>query len=409
MYDEIRTKLIERGIPANEIAFIHTADTDAKKKALYDDVNAGRVRIIFGSTEKLGAGTNIQRLLYAEHDLDAPWRPRDVEQRKGRIERQGNKNPFIKIFRYVTEGSFDAYMWQGLETKVRFIGQVMTGDVTVREAEDLESGALTFAEIKAIASGNPAVMEKVRIDTEVRKLDMLRSAHRNQHYEISRQVRDLPARIENPRECYAGLLEDISTRDAHEGEFVMTVDGRVFSGKQAREEAGKALIQSITASLWEDSRELKLKRLGDYKGFAIMSSFSGREGEAPRLYLRGRHTYEANLNTESASGTIASIEYALRRLDRDAEEEKSKCERMEKALAEYREQLNRPFEHEERLRGLCARQQEINRQLDLDKGDVQAVANDNMPQDDRDAGTFVERLTARGTARGRVNSLEGVA
>lgn len=175
-------------------------------------------------------------------------------------------------------------MWQTLETKARFIQQVMIGDVTVREAEDLEGGALSFAEIKAIASGNPAVMEKVRIDTEVRKLDMLRAAHFNQQYEIGRQVRDLPGRIENSRECYAGLLEDISTRDTHEGkEFTMTVDGREFSGKNAREEAGTALIKVIMASLWEGSRELKLKRLGDYKGFAIMSSFSGREGETPNV------------------------------------------------------------------------------------------------------------------------------
>ena len=393
VYDEIRAHLIERGIPEKEIAYIHDADTDAKKKTLFDAVNAGRVRILLGSTEKMGAGTNVQKKLVALHHLDAPWRPRDIEQRDGRILRQGNDNPQVGIYRYVTEGSFDAYMWQTLETKARFIQQVMSGDVTVRQAEDLEGGALSFAEIKAIASGNPAVMEKVRIDTEVRKLDMLRAAHFNQQYEIGRAVRDLPARIENSRECHAGLLEDISTRDAHEGEFTMTVDGREFSGKNAREEAGKALIQVITSSLWED-KELKLKRLGDYKGFAIMSSFSGREGETPRLYLRGKHTYEANLNPENALGTIASIEYALRRLDRDGEEEKGKFERMEKALADYREQLNRPFEHEERLRGLFVKQQEINRQLDLDKGECQVVANDDVQQDDRVTDTFVERLAA---------------
>ncbi len=303
---------------------------------------------------------------------------------------------------------WDLHMWQTLETKARFIQQVMSGDVTVREAEGLEGGALSFAEIKAIASGNPAVMEKVRIDTEVRKLYMLRAAHVNQQYEISRQVRDLPSRIENSRECHAGLLEDIATRHDHNGEFTMTVDGRKFTGKNAREEAGKVLIQVITSSLWED-RELKLKRLGDYKGFTIMSSFSGREGETPKLYLRGKHTYEANLNSENALGTIASIEYALRRFDRDAEEEQSKCERMEKALADYREQLNRPFEHEECLRELCIKHQEINKLLDLDKGDAQAVANDNVAQDEQAAGTFVERLTARRTGRGQVNDLEGVA
>jgi N12 class adenine-specific DNA methylase len=410
VYDEIKAKLIERGIPEKEIAYIHDADTDAKKKTLFDAVNAGRVRILLGSTEKMGAGTNVQKKLKALHHLDAPWRPRDIEQRDGRILRQGNDNPQVGIYRYVTEGSFDAYMWQTLETKARFIQQVMSGDVTVREAEDLEGGALSFAEIKAIASGNPAVMEKVRIDTEVRKLDMLRSAHINQQYEIARQVRDLPARIENSRECHAGLLEDSATRNAHEAEeFIMAVDDHVYSGKNAREEAGKAIIQAVMSSLWGDGQELKLKRLGHFKGFTLMSSFSGREGETPRLYLRGTHTYEANLNTENALGTIASIEYALRRLDRDAEEEQSKCERMEKALADYREQLNRPFEHEDRLRGLCVKQQEINKLLDLDKGDTQAVANDNMPPDEQAADSFVDRLTVRRTERGQVKDLEGVA
>src|SRR5439155_11583022 len=170
--------------------------------------------------------------------------------------------------------------------------------------------------IKAIASGNPLVMEKVRIDTEVRKLDMLRAAHLNQHYEIGRQVRELPTRIEKSREYYVGLLEDISTRDTNTGnEFTMTVDGWVYSGKNAREEAGAALIQAILSSLWEDKKEQKLKQRGHYKGFTIMSSVSGREGETPYLYLRGKQTYEANLNTENAFGTIASIEHTLRNLE----------------------------------------------------------------------------------------------
>jgi hypothetical protein len=242
-------------------------------------------------------------------------------------------------------------------------------------------------------------MEKVRIDTEVRKLDMLRAAHLNQQYEIGRQVRELPGRIEKSRESYAGLLEDLSTRNAHEGkEFTMTIGNSEFSGKNAREEAGTALIKAITTaistSLWEDNREIKLKLLGHFKGFTLMSSFSGREGETPRLYLRGKYTYEANLNSENALGTIASIENALRSLDRETQEEQSRFERMEKALEDYMEQLNRPFEHEEHLRELLVKQQEINRSLDLDKGDTQVVADDR-PQEDTVADTFVERLTAR--------------
>src|SRR5260221_12879037 len=388
VYDEIKARLIKHGIPEKEIAYIHDADTDAKKQTLFDSVNAGRVRILLGSTEKMGAGTNVQRLLKAEHDLDAPWRPRDVEQRQGRIERQGNENEEVEIYRYVTEGSFDAYMWQTLETKQRFIQQVMTGDITVREAEDLERGALSYAEIKAIAYGNPAVMEKVRIDTEVRRLDMLRAAHLNQQYEIVRQVRELPERIDRTRDYYAGLLTDLATRNAHETEaFTITVDGREFSGTHGREEAGAALIQTILASLWEDRRIV-----GHYKGFAIVSSLSS--SGTPMLYLRGTHSYEANLNTENAFGTIASIANALRRLDRYAEEEQSECERKEKALADYMEQLHRPFEHEERLRELILKQQEINRALDLDKGETQVVA-ENIPQGDNGADMFIDHLTSR--------------
>jgi len=370
VYDEIKARLIERGVPEKEIAYIHDADTDAKKKTLFDSVNAGRVRILLGSTEKMGAGTNVQRLLKAEHDLDAPWRPRDVEQRQGRIERQGNENEEVEIYRYVTEGSFDAYMWQTLETKQRFIQQVMTGDITVREAEDLERGALSFAEIKAIASGNPAVMEKVRIDTEVRRLDMLRAAHLNQQYEIGKQVRELPERIERSREYYAGLLTDIATRNGHETEaFTMTVNDRTFSGKNGREEAGAALIQTIMASLWGDRGEVK--QLGTFRGFAIVSSPDSLG--TPRLFVRGTHTYEANLNTQNELGTIYSIEAVLRHLDDVAVREKEDFERKEQALADYREQLHRPFEYEERLRELCLKQQEMNRSLDLDKGERQVV------------------------------------
>jgi hypothetical protein len=190
---------------------------------LFTNVNAGRVRILIGSTEKMGAGTNVQRRLRALHHLDAPWRPRDIEQREGRILRQGNLNPEIEIYRYVTEGSFDAYMWQTLETKARFIQQVMSGQTSVRSAEDLEGGALTYAEIKAIASGNPAVMEKVKIDTEIRKIDQLKSAHLNQQHSIRWQIRALPQQIDEAGATLACVKADILTRDADSSdEFSMT-------------------------------------------------------------------------------------------------------------------------------------------------------------------------------------------
>src|SRR5207248_1580572 len=212
----------------------------------FDAVNAGRVRILLGSTEKMGAGTNVQKKLWVLHHLDAPWRPRDIEQRDGRILRQGNENEQVIIYRYVTQGSFDAYMWQTLETKARFIQQVMTGQASVREAEDLESGALSFAEIKAIASGNPLVVEKIKIDTEVRRLDMLRASHLNQQYDIGKQIHYLPGQIEKSRKFHAGVLADIATRDANETEkSIMTVTGRDFFGKNVWEQAGAAILLHI--------------------------------------------------------------------------------------------------------------------------------------------------------------------
>jgi hypothetical protein len=349
--------------------------------------NAGRIRILLGSTEKMGAGTNVQKRLKAEHHLDAPWRPRDIDQREGRILRQGNENSEVDIYRYVTEGSFDAYMWQGLETKARFINQVMNGSVTVRQAEDLEGGALTFAEIKAIASGNPAVMEKVKVDTEIRKLDQLRASHINQQHNIKWQVRSLPEQIDRARKYHAAVTADILNRDAHADEdFTMTVGNREFSGKGAREQAGNALNTVIMS--WRDDKTLRTR--GSFKGFEILSRGGPFKDSDPELYFRGRETYRANLNPGSPSGTIASIEHSLRGLDRKAEDEQLEIEQKEKALADYRAQLGRPFEHEPRLRELMTKQAQLNAALDLDKHEAQVVAE--TPELTERAADFAGRI-----------------
>src|SRR5208283_1235052 len=239
-------------------------DSDLAKLNLFKAVNAGRVRIRIGSTEKMGAGMNVQRRLRALHHLDAPWRPRDIEQREGRILRQGNLNAEVEIYRYVTEGSFDAYMWQTLETKARFIQQVMTGHTAVRSAADLEGGALTDAQIKAIASGNPAVMEKVRIDTEIRKLDQLRSAHINQQHKIRSEMTRLPERIRSAQKIAGGLESDIALRDANTGDdFTMTVGRRTYTGKGAREEAATALNDVILSWSNDQSPQVRAR----FKGF----------------------------------------------------------------------------------------------------------------------------------------------
>ncbi len=398
VYDEIRAKLIEHGIPEREIAFIHDADSDAAKAVLFDSVNAGRVRILIGSTEKMGAGTNVQKRLKALHHLDAPWRPRDIEQREGRILRQGNDNREVDIYRYVTEGSFDAYMWQTLENKARFIQQVMNGSTTVRSAEDLEGGALTYAEIKAIASGNPAVMEKVKVDTEIRKLDQLRSAHINQQHTIRSEVRRLPEQIRELKQSHERITADIATRDAHEQpEFSMIVGNRRYFGKGAREEAAHALTEAVLS--WRGDHRIQPR--AQYRGFEILSRGTSMrrldgEEELPELFIRGKDTYRANLNAENPIGTIQSIEHALRALDRLAEEERAQIERKEKALADYKAQLDRTFEHDQRLKDLLVKQAQLNAALDLDKNEHQ-VAQDSAETEVTESplparNSFVQRL-----------------
>jgi N12 class adenine-specific DNA methylase len=390
IYDDVRSKLVKAGIPAHEIAFIHDAETDPAKKLLFDAVNAGRVRVVLGSTEKMGAGTNVQRRLVALHHLDAPWRPRDIEQREGRILRQGNTNKEVEIVRYVTEGSFDAYMWQTLETKAHFIQQVMRGQTSVRSAEDLESGALTYAEIKAIASGNPAVVEKIKIDTEIRKLDQLRAVRANQQRHIRWEIRDLPRQIAEEKRHLDHLEADIATRNASDShEFRMTVGNRVFSGKGAREGAGNALTSAILS--WRDDQTMHAR--GDIRGFEILSR--GKSGgfgllkddeRIPDLFVRGRATYSANVNASNPVGTIQSIEHVLRNLDKLGADQQNRVDRIEKQLADYQIQADRPFEHEERLKKPLTRQSELNSLLDLDKGDQQGADSVTDLKDEPDVG-----------------------
>jgi N12 class adenine-specific DNA methylase len=399
VYDELRARLIESGVPRAEIAFIHDADSDAEKKMLFDAVNAGRMRILIGSTEKMGAGTNVQRRLAALHHLDAPWRPRDIEQREGRILRQGNLNPEVRIFRYVTEGSFDAYMWQTLETKARFIQQVMNGQTSVRCAEDLDGGALTYAEIKAIASGNPAVMEKVKVDTEIRKLDQLRAAHLNQQHSVRLQIRSLPSEITERRERTETFSADMARRDAQgSDEFSISVGNRVYSGKGAREEGAAALTLAVLTC----RDDLTLQVRGVFRGFEILSRGRGAtllagtdEERLPELFIRGSGTYKVQLNAENPVGTMQSIEYALRGLNKAAAEEREQAARAEKMLADFQEQAGRPFEHEGRLKELLARQAELNAALDLDKGERQIAA----PAVEDEGSVDQEATEAEGKAR----------
>src|SRR5499425_2111952 len=212
---EILDKLVKAGVPREQIATIGDADTDAKKQVLFEKVRAGVVRVLLGSTQKMGTGTNVQKRLVALHHLDAPWKPAEVEQREGRILRQGNENEEVSVYRYVTEGSFDAYMWQALETKAKFISQVMTGESAVRRAEDIGGQELSYAEVKAIASGNPAVLTLAEADAELQRLAVLKKAHLDEQFLARRNLRELPARIGSLKERLAGLTADQNTMNAH--------------------------------------------------------------------------------------------------------------------------------------------------------------------------------------------------
>jgi hypothetical protein len=288
--------------------------------------------------------------------------------------------------------------WQCLENKARFIQQVMNGSVSVRQVEDIEGGALTYAEIKAIASGNPAVMEKVKVDTEIRKLDQLRASHINQQHNIRGQVKSLPEHIERAQKYHAAVTADI-TRDAHaEEDFTMTIGNRAFSGKGAREDAGNALNTVVMS--WRDDKTLKVR--GHYKGFEILSRGSAYKDGEPDLFIRGTETYKANLNPENPTGTIQSIDAVLRSLDRKAEDEQRDIDRQQKALSDYRAQLGRVFEHEGRLKELLTKQAQLNASLDLDKHDAQVVAEAREPDEKSVAVGFVGRVQGSDRAGVRV-------
>ena len=274
-YDEIIDKLVARGIPREQIAAIGDADSDAKKQALFEKVRNGQVRVLIGSTQKMGTGTNVQKRLVALHHLDAPWKPAEVEQREGRILRQGNENEEVAIYRYVTEGSFDAYMWQALETKARFIAQVMTGENAVRRAEDIGGQELSYAEVKAIASGNPAVLTLAEADAELQRLAVLKKNHADEQYIARRSLRELPATIDRLTKRVAGLTADMATAAAHADDPI-TVGDRQYN----REDAQDALGHRLDA-LPDKLHETREFPLGVYRGLAV------RHGAASWLRPRG--------------------------------------------------------------------------------------------------------------------------
>jgi TolA-binding protein len=370
VYDDVREKLVARGIPAEQIAFAQDATDDASKAMLFKSVREGRVRVLLGSTAKMGEGTNVQTRLIALHHLDAPWRPADIEQREGRILRQGNQNEYVKIFRYVTEGSFDAYMWQTLETKCCFIAQVMTGDATVRRAEDVDSAALTYAEVKAIASGNPLVIEKARIDAEVIRLTRLQKQHAESLYQMRYQIRRINDNGAILEREIANIREDLRTRTNTRGDnFVITVKNETFTD---RIKAGRALIFLAAALKPFEST----KMIGNIGGFPISIE---RFDERATILISGKHSYRANVS-DSSAGTIASLEHALDSVEDRLRERETTLTQSRRQITDLTNQLDQPFEHEEKLAVATKRQQEIVAALDITKNQASARVDEGTEQ-----------------------------
>ena len=377
VYDDLKKKLMAAGIPEAEIAFIHTADSEAKKKELFSKVRSGQVRVLLGSTAKMGAGTNVQDHLIALHDLDCPWRPSDLQQRLGRIVRQGNENEEVEIFRYVTEGTFDAYLYQLVENKQKFIAQIMTSKAPVRVADDVDETALSYSEIKALATGNPLIIEKCNLDMEVARLNMLKASHLNQVYALEELVyRKYPAEITRLTERIEGYEQDAVLAAAHpkpqEGFCGMDVEGRHYTEK---EDAGKAIIDVCTRMTGDHA-----VLLGQYRGFSMVLAYDGMSNEY-RITLKGTLSHTVTLGAD-VFGNITRLDNALENLPKALESERAKLEETKAQLENARTELAAPFAREEELAEKAARLKELNILLNMDEKDKTLL--DDTPDEGED-------------------------
>ena len=377
VYDDIREKLIAKGIPPEEIAFIHTADTDAKKKELFAKVRAGQVRVLMGSTFKMGAGTNCQTRLIALHDLDCPWRPSDLEQRAGRIVRQGNLNPEVDIYRYIAEGTFDAYMYQLMESKQRFTSQIMTSKSPVRSAEDVDETVLSYAELKAIASGNPKIIEKMQLDADVAKLRLRKASHLSVRYELEDDLRlTYPKKIAEAESYLAALETDLGTVTEHteqteNGFSPMTIRGTVYT---ERKDAGEQIL-AITGSMTNPEP----KYLGTYRGMEMELGFDTVAREF-FIRCRGQLTHTAQLGKD-AGGIIQRIDNCLGGIGKRIALTQSELAGLHEQVENAKAQLAKPFPDEAELTEKSRRLDELNAELNMDQRENE-IADGEMPQEE---------------------------
>ncbi len=378
VYEDIRDKLMAKGVPENEIAFIHNANTETRKAELFAKVRSGQVRFLLGSTAKMGAGTNVQDRLIALHHLDVPWRPSDIEQQEGRILRQGNMNDKVKIFRYVTEGTFDSYSWQLIENKQKFIGQIMTSKSPVRSCEDIDEAALTYAEVKALATGNPYIKEKMDLDIQVSKLKLLKANHTSQKYRLEDNiVKHYPVQIASMKERLAGYRADIQTyaqnKFPDKDTFSIKIGNRVYTDKK---EAGAALIDMCRSA----KQPNMAVTIGEYQGFKMSVSFDSFFSKFT-VNLKGSISHEVEIGTDPL-GNLQRLSNALEGMTGKMEMVAQKLENVEHQLETAKVEVTKPFAQEAELAEKLERLTELNALLNMDEKGGDGIDMDDEPEND---------------------------
>ena len=362
VYDDIREKLVAHGVPAGQIAFIHEANTEVKKKELFAKVRSGQVRVLMGSTAKMGAGTNVQDRLIALHDLDCPWRPGDLEQRAGRIVRQGNMNPEVSIFRYVTEATFDAYLWQTVENKQKFISQIMTSKSPVRSCEDMDETALSYAEIKALCAGDPRIREKMDLDVDVARLKLMKADHQSKQFRLEDQLlKYFPQEVERDTQLIAGFQKDIATIEAHplpQEDFVgMTVGDKLIMDK---EEAGKAILAAC-----KDAAKGAPVEFGSYRGLPMRVQFDAFINKFV-LTLHGAVSHPMEVGND-ARGNITRLDNAIAQIPKRLAATTEHLATVRQQIDAARAEAGKPFPQEAELRTKSARLAELDAALNMDR------------------------------------------
>ena len=372
VYDDLRNKLIARGIPAEEIAYIHSANTETQKKELFGKVRSGQVRVLIGSTQKMGAGTNVQKKLVALHHLDCPWRPSDLQQREGRIIRQGNENNEVDIYTYVTENTFDSYLYQLVEGKQKFIGQIMTSKSPVRSCEDIDETALSYAEIKALCTGNPHIKEKMDLDIDVQRLRLLKANHLSQRYALEDQIiKTLPQQIAKYEQSIEGYLSDMdrlkeNTHPNEDGFSPMEVEGTVYTEKKAAGSAILAACQAMTSP--------GTVPLGQYRGFAMDLSFESMFQQF-KVTVKGALCYTITLGTD-VFGNILRLDNLLESMEERINTCREQLENTRMQLENAKLEVDKPFPQEDELKRKSARLDELNILLNMDKRESEIVDGD---------------------------------